>query len=460
MKPTALDRQALDRAIQARRGEYVHLLRELVESPSVSMQAEHRGDCRRTAEIACRWIERLGGRTRVFETPGNPVVVGLLEGPKGAPTVTIYNHLDVQPAAAGKDGWTREPFVFAEEGDRLYGRGATDDKGPAAAALMGAVLAREQGVDINVRFLWEMEEEIGSDHLEGFLKAEQEHLASDCIVVSDTLWLDRGKPAVPYGLRGMCTALLRLETGTKDAHSGVTGGAARNPIAELCQVLADCLDGRTGEIRIPGFDKTWSPPSAEEVQALVASGFDVAAFMRAQGLKSLRASEPGEVVSRIWARPTMEVHGIAGGYQGEGVKTVIPPRAEAKISFRLVSPQDPAEVLELLRAHVRRLNPDVGVVAGHGLRAFLGERKGPLAEATADAFEFGYGARPAFIREGGSIGAVVLMEQYLKAPITFLGMSLPEHGYHGPDEFFDWGQAAGGMAMFAYFLERMAALRG
>jgi acetylornithine deacetylase/succinyl-diaminopimelate desuccinylase-like protein len=278
-------------------------------------------------------------------------------------------------------------------------------------------------------------------------------------VVSDTLWLAKGKPAIPYGLRGLAAALLRLETGTKEAHSGVTGGAARNPLSELCQVLAGCVDGRSGEIKIEGFAKTWAPPAADEVDDFVASGFDVAGFMRAQGFKSLRATDPREVTQRIWARPTMEIHGIAGGYQGEGIKTAIPPAAEAKVSFRLVAPQDPAEVLALLRAHVHKLNPDVQVIDSHGVRAFLADRRGPVAEASADAMEFGFGARPAFIREGGSIGAVILMEQYLKAPITLLGISLPEHGYHGPDEFFDWGQAAGGMAMFVRFFERLGAPR-
>jgi acetylornithine deacetylase/succinyl-diaminopimelate desuccinylase-like protein len=459
MPDPKLDRPTVERAAQARRGEYVALLRELVEIPSVSMQAEHQDDCRRAAAAAARAIASRGGQARVVETAGNPVVVGLLEGPPGAPTVTVYNHLDVQPATAGRDGWTREPFAFAEEGDRFYGRGATDDKGPAAAALLGAVVARELGVPITVRLLWEMEEEIGSPHFEPFLQAEVAGLQSDCVVVSDTLWLAKGKPAIPYGLRGLAAAMLRLETGTKEAHSGVTGGAARNPLAELCQVIAGCLDGRTGEITIEGFDKTWSPPSPDEVDDFVASGFDVAGFLRAQGFKSLRATDPREVTQRLWARPTMEIHGIAGGYQGEGIKTAIPPAAEAKVSFRLVAPQDPAAVFALLRAHVRKLNPDVQVIESHGVRAFLADRRGPVAEAAADAMEFGFGARPAFIREGGSIGAVILMEQYLKAPITLLGISLPEHGYHGPDEFFDWGQAAGGMAMFVRFFERLGALR-
>jgi acetylornithine deacetylase/succinyl-diaminopimelate desuccinylase-like protein len=456
MIATRLDRESLRREIESRRPEFVSVLRTLVEHPSVSMQPEHAPDCRKTAEAAVRLLEERGGTARVCETAGLPVVVGRLEGPPGAPVVTIYNHLDVQPAERGEDGWTRDPFVFAESEGRFYGRGATDDKGPAASALLGAAVAREHGVAVTTQFIWELEEEIGSQHFEPFLERERESLASDVVVISDTLWIAPGKPAIPYGLRGLCTAQLVLETGEKDAHSGVTGGAARNPLAELCEVIADCLDAKSGEVKIEGFDRTWTPPEREEVDGFVASGFDVEEFRRSQALHGLRATDPREVTSRIWARPTMEVHGIRGGYQGDGVKTIVPPRAEAKVSFRLVPPQEPEQILELLRAHVAKRHPDVQVVAGHGIRAYLGKREGAVMEAAADAFEFGFGTRPALIREGGSIGAVLLMDRHLKAPITFLGLSLPEHGYHGPDEHFDWRQASGGIATFAHFLERVA----
>jgi acetylornithine deacetylase/succinyl-diaminopimelate desuccinylase-like protein len=456
MTTSRFDRESLRREIESRRREFVSVLSALVSCPSVSMQPEHRADCRRTAEIAAKLVEERGGAARLVETQGNPVVVGDLPGPAGSPVVTIYNHLDVQPAARGEDGWTRDPFVFTEEKGRFYGRGATDDKGPAATALLGASLAREHGVPVTVRFVWELEEEIGSAHFEAFLEHEKAKLASDVIVISDTMWLAPGKPAIPYGLRGLATALLVLETADKDAHSGVTGGVARNPLAELCEVIADCLDARTGRVKIEGFDRTWSPPTAEEVKGFLSSGFDVEGFRRSQALHSMRVQDPAEVTSRLWASPTMEVHGIRGGYQGEGVKTIVPPRAEAKISFRLVPPQDPARVIDLLRAHVREKNPDVQVIEEHSIRAYLGDREGRVGQAAAEAFDFGFGARPAFIREGGSIGAVLLMEQILKTPITFLGLSLPEHGYHGPNEYFDWGQASGGMATFAHFLDRVA----
>jgi acetylornithine deacetylase/succinyl-diaminopimelate desuccinylase-like protein len=459
MSTETLDRERVRADVEARRGEYVKTLREWVEIPSVSAERERKADCRRCAERAADSVRHLGGTARLVETSGNPVVVAELPGPAGSPVVTLYNHLDVQPATEGQDGWTRPPFRFHEDGDRFYGRGATDDKGPAVTALFGAALARERGVPITVRFVWELEEEIGSPSFESFLLTERERLATDVVVVSDTVWLSAGKPAIPYGLRGLCTAHLVLETATKDAHSGVTGGAARNPIVELCAVIASCINARTGAITIDGFDRTWSPATPEEVEGFLAAGFDTATFRAAHGFHSLRTDDPREITQCVWTRPTFEVHGITGGYQGEGVKTVVPPRAAAKVSFRLVPPQRPEEILDLLRAHVRARNADVEVRGGHGIEAWLGPRTGPIADAAADAFEFGFGKRPVLIREGGSIGAVLLMDRILGAPIVLMGLSLPEQGYHGPDEFFDWGQASGGIAAFAHFLDRVA-LRG
>jgi acetylornithine deacetylase/succinyl-diaminopimelate desuccinylase-like protein len=456
MKATALDKVALKKTIEDRRADYVTALGSLVECPSVSAQTRHKDDCRKAARMAKQLIDAAGGKADVVETKGNPVIFGRIEGSKDAPTVSIYNHIDVQPATMGQDGWTREPFVFTVEGDRFYGRGATDDKGPAISALFGAQLAREQGIDVNVNFLWEMEEEIGSPSFEQFLTETGERQQTDYIVVSDTLWLAPGKPAVPYGLRGLAGASLVLETAEKDAHSGVTGGAARNPIAELCQVISQCHNARTGEITIDGFSDTWKPAAEEELDDFVASGFTREGFLEAHALKSLRSDDVRDITDRIWTRPTFEVHGMVGGYQEEGIKTVVPPRAEAKLSFRLIPPQQPDQIIELLRKHVAKLNPDVQVIQEHGIQGYLGDRRGPLAEATSDALDFGFGARPAFIREGGSIGAVLLMEQHLKAPITLMGLSLPEHGYHGPDEFFDWGQASGGIAAFVYLLGRLA----
>ncbi len=455
---TSLDRTRLAARVDALRPEFARILKSLVEVPSVSAQGVHKPDIERCATVAADLVRAAGGSAQVVATDGNPVVVGTLGDPAAHPTVVVYNHIDVQPAAEGKDGWTRPPFVFAEEADRYYGRGSTDDKGPGVTALLAATLAREEGIPLAVRFVWELEEEIGSPSFEGFLAAHGAPLTPASVLVSDTIWLAAGKPAVPYGLRGLAGGLLKLRTAKKDAHSGLAGGAARNPVAELADVVARCVNARTGEILIEGFDQTWSPVSAEEARDFVASGFSVESYKAAHQLELLRSEDPAEVTQRIWGRPTFEVHGIAGGYQDEGIKTIVPPFAEAKVSMRLVPPQDPAECMALLAAHVRKINPDVEVTFEKGLRPYSGARSGPFADAASDALEFGFGARPAFVREGGSIGAVLSMAEAWNVPITLLGMSLPEDGYHGPNESYAWGQARGGMLTFVRYFERLAAL--
>ncbi len=456
---TRLDRNRLLSAVDARRGAFARDLQTLVEIPSVSADDARKADIARCAEAAADLVRHYGGTAEVVATKGNPVVVGEIGDGEGAPTVVVYNHLDVQPAEEGKDGWTRAPFRFAEADGRWYGRGSTDDKGPAVTALHAAALAREQGVRVRVRFVWELEEEIGSGSFEGFLAQHGARLKPDSVVVSDTIWLAAGKPAVPYSLRGNAGALLRLKTAEKDAHSGLTGGVARNPLTELAAVIAGCVNARTGEILIEGFDRTWQPVSDAEAKEFVDSGFSVDSFQRAHKLLKMRTTDPAEVTQRIWGRPTFDVHGIVGGYTGKGIKTVVPPEAEAKVSLRLVPPQDPDECLALLKAHVKRLNPDVEVVGDRGLKAYMGQRTGPYADAAADALEFGFGARPAFVREGGSIGAVLSMANSWNTPITLLGLSLPEDGYHGPDESYAWGQARSGMLTFVRYFEQLSALR-
>ena len=231
-----------------------------------------------------------------------------------------------------------------------------------------------------------------------------------------------------------------------------------------CARSAVCyLDGTIGKLQYRGYpiEKLAEVCTFEEIVHLLLFG-ELPSRATLEGfsreLASLRAHTPEEVTQRIWGRPTFEVHGIAGGYQDEGIKTVVPPYGEAKVSMRLVPPQDPDECVALLAAHVRKINPDVEVTNEKGLKPYSGARTGPYAEAASDALEFGFGARPAFTREGGSIGAVLSMEKVLKAPVFFLGLSLPEHGYHAPNENYDWPQAEGGMAAFADYFRRLAAM--
>ena len=368
--------------------------------------------------------------------------------------MTVYNHLDVQPA--NEPEWKSDPFRMLNENGTYTGRGTTDDKGPALTALMAARYSREAGTPLNIQFFWELEEEIGSPNFESFIRSNVERIATDSIVVSDTIWVSRQRPAIPYGLRGLLSVRLLLETGTKDVHSGLAGGAARNPIFELCEVIAACADAVTGTVRVPRFYDDVVPATEQEVKAFLASGFNAEGFRDAHELKLLRSTDPADLVLRIWTQPTFEVHGIVGGYTGPGVKTAVPARAEAKVSMRLVPKQSPQQIFELVREFINERNSDVEVILDSALAPYIGPPGGIHARAARNAMAEAFGIEPAMVREGGSIGAVVTMEQYLNAPIVFLGLSLPEHGYHAPNENFDWNQASGGIRMFARYFDSLA----
>ena len=441
----------LGKYVESARPEFESILAGMVEVPTISAEPEHRNDIDHGAELAVQHLRLFGAEAKIVRTPGNPVVVGKFITGGTHPTVTIYNHLDVQPA--NEPQWQSAPFVFKKQDGKYMGRGTTDDKGPALTALFGARYAVQQGVPVNVQFIWEFEEEIGSPNFEHFMKAHGKKLASDSVLVSDTIWISRERPAIAYGLRGLAPLRLVLETGTKDVHSGLTGGAARNPITELCQLIAECYDARSGKVLIPGFYDDVEKLSKKELNHFLASGFSVKRFKQAHELKKMREGGAADIASRIWARPTFEVHGIVGGYTGPGVKTAIPYRAEAKLSMRLVPNQEGPKIFRLVRNFIKERNPGVQVFPESCLSPYLGPHTGPYADAAREAMRTAFGKEPAFVREGGSIGAVVTMQKYLKAPIVFLGLSLPEHGYHAPNESFDWEQASGGMRMFARYFE-------
>src|SRR5262245_47016516 len=433
-------------------------LATLVEVPSVSVDPARASDVRRAAAAAARLIRALGGEATILPTGGHPLVHGRFQRDRRFPTVTVYNHLDVQPA--GEPEWRSDPFRFTRRGDRYVGRGTTDDKGPALAALFGARYAMDRDVPLNVQFLWELEEEIGSPHFERTIRRHRRRLATDAVIVSDTIWVTRRQPAVPAGLRGLQGFRLTLRTGTTDQHSGTTGGVAHNPVAELAELVASMLDARTGRVKVPGFYRDVVPPTPRELAHLRRSGFSVARFKRDHGFRSLRsgdALDALDAMQRLWCRPTLEVHGIAGGYQGPGVKTIVPPAATAILSCRLVPDMDPATVRRQVRDFVRRRAPDVEVAPEHELAPFRGHTRGPHVDAIRAAVRFAFGRDPVFVREGGSIGAVQSMERVLGAPVHFLGLSLPEHGYHAPNESFDWRQAEGGILAFAKYFEYVGA---
>jgi len=448
-------RDELTQFAAAHRARYEELLKKFVETKSVSVDPTLKDEMPRMAELAATTLRDFGFESRLLTTAGQPIVVGKRVVDPAAPTVTVYNHMDVQPGGEPSE-WKTDPFVFTQDGERYLGRGTTDDKGPALAALFGARYALDHGARVNVQFLWELEEEIGSPSFAAAVEADKAALASDIVVVSDTVWVSRERPACAAGLRGLQGFLLKLETGATDQHSGTSGGAARNPLAELMQVVSKCVDGKTGEVKIPGFYDHVAKLTKEEKKSFKRCGFSVAKFMEDHAFKSIRVKKAMDVMKRIWAQPTFEIHGVTGGYTGPGIKTIVPPRGEVKCSVRLVPDQDPAKVMRQITKHVKKLNSDVEVVPLGALAPYKGVTEGPWADLTGDCVEFGFGKRPVFVREGGSIGAVLTMEKVLECPIMFLGLSLPEHGYHAPNENFDWQQAGGGIASFAEFFRRSA----
>ena len=453
-----MEKSALVAFAKRERDRFEQTLKEFIEIPTVSSDPARQRDIRRCAELAAQTIRDFGGEPAILETAGNPIVHGRFDGQKGAPTVTVYNHLDVQPASRDTEPWKSDPFTFTKDGDRYFGRGTTDDKGPALTALWGIRAARDAGVRLNLRVLWELEEEIGSPNFEAAMKQYARQLATDSVVVSDTIWVARNRPACPAGLRGLAGFELSLETGETDQHSGTTGGAARNPLGELMKLVCEMYDATTGKVKIKGFYDDVEPPSKRELAEFVRSGFSVKKFKSDHLFKSVRTEDSGEVMKRIWAMPTMEIHGVVGGYTGPGIKTIIPPRAAVKISCRLVPRQDPRKILRLVREFVKQRNPDVKLVGEAAMQPYKAPTTGPLADAVRAAMKFAFGREPVFVREGGSIGAVISMERHLKCPVMFLGLSLPEHGYHAPNENYDWQQASGGMVAFAKYFDEVSAL--
>ncbi len=458
MKEDALTKEALVSWTSAHRKDFEDLLKAFVEIPSVSSDPGQKPAIQELARLACATIRNFGGHPEVIETAGHPIISGQWGTDPNLPTVTVYNHLDVQPASRETEPWETEPFVFTVKGDKYFGRGTTDDKGPALSALFGIKAALETGVGVNLRVLWEFEEEIGSPSFEKGILGRTADLATDSILVSDTIWIARGKPAAPAGLRGLQGFLFTLETGTTDQHSGVTGGAARNPVAELMQAVSECFDAKTGKVKIKGFYDGVTKPSKKELEDFAKSGFTVKGFMKDHQFKSIRYKEPLEIMKKIWAEPTFEIHGVTGGYTGPGIKTIVPPKAEVKASCRLVPDQDPDTIVKLVEEHIKKVNPDIKVHTVNRLAPYKGVTTGPLADAVRHSMRFAFGKEPVFVREGGSIGAVVTMEKVLKCPVLFLGLSLPEHGYHAPNENYDWEQASGGMIAFAKYFQELAQL--
>lgn len=419
--------------------QFLKDLREFLSIPSVSADSRHKGDCARAAEWVRSQLATGGLAAELIETPGHPIVYAEWTAAPDAPTVLIYGHYDVQPADP-LNLWTTPPFEPTLRNGCLYARGATDDKGQVFTHIL-SVAAWMQVVGrlpINVKFVIEGEEEVGSNNLDHFLEAQRDRLKCDVAVISDTAQYGDGIPAITYGLRGIIACEVTVHGPGRDLHSGVFGGAVANPVNTLCQLVAKLHDDH-GRVQIPGFYDTVTPLTAEERAAFAALPFDETAFCRAIGAAAPQGEAGFTSLERRWARPTCDVNGIYGGYQGEGPKTIIPAQATAKITCRLVPHQDPHQVTAALETYLRQIAP-AGVrlefKSYHGAPATVCDTSSPYMAAARQAITAGFGREPVLIREGGSIPVVGSLKQILGVDTLLLGWGRNSDNLHSPDEHF------------------------
>ncbi|TME78452.1 MAG: dipeptidase [Chloroflexi bacterium] len=430
-------------------------LEDFLRIPSISSQPEHANDVRRAAGHLAEQYERVGlENAQVIETGGHPVVYADWLKAPNKPTVLLYGHYDVQPVDP-LDLWTSPPFEPIRQDGQLLGRGSSDDKGQIALHWQ-AIQARLNStgeLPLNLKVIAEGEEEIASPHFEAFVDANAERLKTTYCVVSDTSMVAKGFPAITYALRGLIYVELRVEVASTDMHSGLLGGVAPNPAQALAEILVRLKDA-AGHVLVPGFYDGVRPLSEEERRQFARVPFDEAALKKTYGLTALHGESGFTPTERNWARPTLEVNGIWGGYQGPGAKTIIPAWAAAKISCRLVPDQDPNSVTQALRDYIYSVAPktvrvSLAELSGHG-DPWITPIDHPLIKAARSALHRVYGTEPALIRSGGSIGAVEVMARRLGAPCLLVGFVLPDSLAHAPNERLD---------LDSFYLGRKAALQ-
>lgn len=414
---------------------------EFLRIPSVSAKPEHDGDTREAAEWISKQMEGAGLTSQVFETSGHPVVIGEWRkaGPD-APTLLIYGHYDVQPAEP-LELWDTPAFEPTIRDGRIYARGSADDKGQIFLHVkaLEAYLATKGTLPVNVIVMAEGEEEVGSPSLVPFIKEHRELLAADHVLISDSAMYAPGQPSLLLSLRGLAYFEIHVTGPTGDLHSGAYGGAIRNPANALAKIIGDLHD-EDGRITVDGFYQDVAEWDDETLAAIRSLPFDPARFQEEAGVDPFGGELGVHPLERIWLRPTCDVNGLLSGYTGDGAKTVLPSKAMAKVSFRLVPNQTPDEVSRLFREHLKRVTPDgitIELVELHGGRPWKAKIGGSVFEAASRALEQSFGAKPVLASEGGSIPIVIDFEELLDANALLLGFALPGANMHAPNEWLD-----------------------
>ena len=425
---------------------------DFLRIPSVSARSEHDADTRRAAEWVRDSLTTAGLTAEIIDTAGHPIVLGEWRSAPGRPTLLIYGHYDVQPAEP-LDLWDSPAFEPTIRDGRIYARGSVDDKGQLVLHVkaLQAHLNVRGTLPVNVIVLAEGEEEVGSEHLERFIRDHADRLKCDAVVISDSAMFAPGQPSILSSLRGMAYFQIDVQGPATDLHSGSYGGAVVNPAMALARILATFHDDE-GRIAIPGFyDQVRPFPDAVRA-GMRALPFDEAHFRDEVGAPALGGETGHTVLERLWTRPTCEVNGLLSGYTGEGAKTVLPAKAMAKVSCRLVPDQDPQEIERLMKAHVARVAPSgvtVTVNHLHGGRPWRADLEGPLFDAARRALAQAFGKEPVIVGEGGSIPVVGDFQNVLGAPVLLVGFGLPGENAHAPNEWLSVENFETGMRAMA-----------
>ncbi|WP_432363535.1 dipeptidase [Sporosarcina sp. UB5] len=432
--------EKLDAYFTSKREEHLEQLKDFLRIPSISALSEHKSDMQKAAE----WLKdsfRQAGleNLSIDETEGHPVVYGDWLHAEGKPTILFYGHYDVQPVDP-LNLWESGPFDPDVRDNKLYARGASDDKGQVFMHIKAVeALMNENGsLPVNVKFIIEGEEEVGSPNLEKYIEENKEKLAADVIVISDTGMYGPGKPAICYGLRGLAGIQIDVKGAKGDLHSGIYGGGVQNPIHAISEILASFHD-KEGTIAVEGFYSDVRPLADEERAAYEALNFDEEALKQEIGVGELFGEKGYSYLERTWTRPTLEVNGVFGGFSGEGIKTVLPSEAGAKITCRLVPDQDPEDIVKKLKAHIEKHKPagvTVTVSEFDKGKPFITPFDHPAIQAAGKSYENVYNVPTAFTRMGGSIPIVAAFDEILNLPVVLMGFGLSSENFHAPNEHF------------------------
>ncbi|HVJ80514.1 MAG TPA: dipeptidase [Planctomycetia bacterium] len=456
--------KAIDDYLAKNHPRAVDELKELLRIPSVSADSRHKGDVRKACQYVADKIKDAGLKVEILETGGNPIVLGEWLGAPGAPTVLIYGHYDVQPPDP-LELWETGPFEPTERNGNLYARGSTDDKGQMYLHVkaLEAWMKTEGKLPVNVKILVEGEEEVGSAAIGEYLATPEaaKRLKCDVAVISDTSMFAPDIPAITYGLKGIAYFELFVQGPNRDLHSGSFGGSVQNPCNALGEILA-AIKGPDGRIRIPGFYDDVVEPTPAERDAYRKLPFKDDEYRAELGVRDLFGEAGYTTIERKWVRPTFDVNGIWGGYQGEGAKTVLPAKGGAKFSFRLVPNQDPHKIAEALTKFIAEKAPP-GITfelkAHHGAGAVVVPLESPYMAAATKALDVAFGKEPVFIREGGSIPIVSDFKKRLGVDTILLGFGLPDDNPHSPNEKFRLKDYERGIRASAHLLKELAAIR-